>query len=83
MYGIGEETGESDADCKEKVYSIIENKLGVVNARQTKIARAHRLPTGPTRKIQGWPRPVIFKLHWYGDRENIWNVRQKLKDIPL
>ncbi len=81
--GIGEVVRETDADSKEQVHNIIENKLGLVNARQIKIARAHRLPTGPTHTIQGRPHPVIFKLHWYGDREHIWNASGKLKDTRI
>ncbi len=74
---------ETDADCEEQVHNIIENKLGLVNARQIKIVRAHILPTGPTHTIPGRPHPVIFKLHWYGDSENIWNARRKLKDTRI
>ncbi len=46
LNGIGQVVGETDADSIEQVYRIIANKLGLVNARQIKIARAHRLPTG-------------------------------------
>ncbi len=29
------------------------------------------------------PRQVIFKLHWYGDKENIWNASRKQKDSRI
>ena len=46
------------------------------DADQIKIVRCHRL--GP-RLSEHKNHALIFKLHWYGDRDKIWAARSKLK----
>ena len=75
--GIGETPGENDRDCLHKVYDVLQHKLEIPEARNIKIVRCHRL--GPFRKDSQRPRPIIFKLHWFGDRQTIWGARRKLK----
>ncbi len=80
--GIAESsTNESWDDCKEKVYDILEQKLQLENARDIKIARCHRL--GPKRAGSKRPRTIIFKLHWFGDRERIWRCRSNLQGTNI
>ena len=75
--GIPEKSGESTADCFNSVYSILENHMNIPEARTIKIVRCHRL--GPKRQQPGRPRSMIFKLHFFGDRERIWQNKTKLK----
>ena len=78
--GIPEEGGETDRDCYNKVVNVL-TKMEVPNALDIKIIRCHRL--GNLRNSNGRPRPIIFKLHWYGDRSNIWEHRRNLKGSNL
>ena len=75
--GIPEKTGESSMDCLNSVYSILENQMNIPEARAIKFVRCHRL--GPKRQQPGRPRSMIFKLHFFGDRERIWQNKTKLK----
>lgn len=75
--GIKEKTDETNKDCLEAVYSFLEKELKLVDARSIKIERAHRNPAPKTSKK---PKPMVFKLHYYPDRERIWNAKKELKD---
>ncbi len=81
--GIPKQTNESDNDCLESVYQILVNKMGLINARDIKVARCHRkqmLRHVYDRNTQlAKPRPVIMKLHYYPDRECIWKAESSLK----
>ena len=81
IYGIQETPAETDNMCLQKVYEILEEKMEISDAKSIKIVRCHRLG----RKIPNsrQPRPIIFKLHWFGDRQNIWGAKQKLKGSNL
>ena len=81
MDGIPESAGETWDDCREKVYKILEDKMKIDNARGIMISRCHRL--GPKRAEGARPRTIIFKLHWYGDREKIWSSKSNLKDTNV
>lgn len=71
---------ESPNDCLEKVYDILQSKLNLPNARQMKITRCHRLGPPPVDSVPNRkPRSVIFKLHWFGDRQAIWRAKYHLK----
>jgi ribA/ribD-fused uncharacterized protein len=72
---------ESDDDCYRKVCNALVNKLQIMNVGNIAISRCHRLGhyvTGQTN-----PRGIIFKLHWYGDRNMIWGRRKLLKNSGL
>ena len=75
--GIPEKLDESNDDCRNIVYSILENEMAIPNAKSIKIVRCHRL--GPKRQNVSRPRSMIFKLHLFGDRERIWKQKSKLK----
>ena len=79
--GVAETPGENDTVCLQKVYDILENKLQIPDARSIRIVRCHRL--GQHRQNNQRPRSIIFKLHWYGDRQTIWDARRKLKGTDL
>ena len=72
--GIEETDRES---CLDTLYKILLEKLEIENAGAINIDRCHRMGNGPK------PRPMIFKVHFYGDREKIWNARRKLKDTGI
>ena len=75
--GIPEKPNESNEDCLNSVYSILENHMNIPETRAIKIVRCHRL--GSKRQQPGRPRSMIFKLHFFGDRERIWRNKTKLK----
>ena len=79
--GIPEADGESDTVCLDTVYDILINKMSIQNAREMRIVRCHRLGS----KVSGArrPRSIIFRLHWFGDRQTIWNARQNLKGTNI
>jgi ribA/ribD-fused uncharacterized protein len=80
----------SKLNCIDAVYDVIEKNLGLPNAKNIKIVRCHRLgpppkpakQTGASSKLGFQPRPrgIIFKLHWFGDRQTIWKARANLKN---
>ncbi len=74
---IPEVDGETNASVTDKVYDVIQKQMKISNARSIRIVRCHRL--GQKRNNAKRPRQVIFKLHWFGDREAIWGERSKLK----
>jgi ribA/ribD-fused uncharacterized protein len=77
---------ESPNECLEKVYDILENKMKLENARQMKIVRCHRLgapPKSTDANVNRKPRSMIFKLHWFGDRQLIWKAKTVLKGTEL
>lgn len=74
---------ETDKDCLQKVREILENKLKIDNAKNIRIARCHRLGPLPLPGRSKKPRSVIFKLHWFGDRQIIWQSKRKLKGTDL
>ena len=77
IHGIEETHGETDNFCLQKVYNFLESNLEIADAKSMKIVRCHRL--GPKRTVPQQSRPIIFKLHWFGDRQTIWAARRKLK----
>lgn len=77
--GVPESVNESWADCEKKVKGILEKDMKLDNVKNIKFVRCHRL--GPKRHTNK-PRTVIFKLHWYKDRELIWSKKTHLKDTP-
>lgn len=82
--GISEEKDETDDMCKKKVYDVLQNIMGFENAQNSiNIARAHRNPPGPKRTNSKKPRPIIFKLEHYVDREKIWKKRRSLSGSKL
>ncbi len=72
--GIQETEGEN---CLQTVYKVMHEKLELENPKDIKIDRCHRLGNGKK------PRPMIFKVHHFTDRERIWGARRKLKDTSL
>ncbi len=74
--GIAEIENESAKDCLDSVYNILQNKLQIANAKNIKIVRCHKLPTHK-------PPNTLVKLHWFGDRELIWDKRSKLKNSNM
>lgn len=87
LEGIDETDKETDADSLKLVYNALEKDMKIENARGIiKIARCHRLKV--RRKIDSRtglpkPRPIIFKLHYYPDRDKIWRARINLKGTDL
>ena len=80
---------ESPTGCKEDCFKIVretlQSKLNL-DVTNIKIIRCHRLgPPPQTNRPAGTqrPRPIIFRLHCYSDRQLIWESRTKLKDTNL
>jgi ribA/ribD-fused uncharacterized protein len=79
--GIAEpKTKETESDCLEKVYDVLISTMGIENARDFRIVRCHRVGPPPNSGSKNpKPRSVIFKLHWFRDRQTIWQKRTSLK----
>jgi ribA/ribD-fused uncharacterized protein len=75
--GAPELQGETDGACKAKLLDILDGTMKVPNVRKFQIVRCHRL--GKFYPNATRPRPIIFKLQWFGDRESIWAQRRELK----
>lgn len=77
-------TREAYNDCVKKVYDVFENTMKLTNVNDIRLSRCHRL--GPPRTKQNEtgppprPRPLIFKFHWFGDRQRVWEAKKLLKD---
>lgn len=76
LYGIQENVNEN---CLAIVYQVLHDNLGIENPQNIKVVRCHRL--GPKSRSQ--PRPIIFKLHYFPDREMIWSQKKMLKGTKL
>lgn len=72
--GCEESIHESKESCLDKVYTVFSDVLKITNARDIAIDRCHRLAS--SRKT---PKPIIFKVHKFTDRETIWHARKQLK----
>ena len=75
--GVAEADGEIWDDCRHKIIQFLATEMNIENAETIKIARCHRL--GPRKANSDRPRTIIAKFHWFGDRDKVWNSRQKLK----
>ncbi len=80
FYGFDEQPGETEADCRQKVYKLLVTKMQFIpqEVDEMKVVRCHR--KGPY--MQGRSRPIIIKMHWYADRQAIWARKGALKESP-
>ena len=82
--GIPEpQTGkETDKDCWNAVMDLLVNQMEIKDARHIKVVRCHRVGPPPSGHRAGASRPrsIMMKLHWYGDRQMIWDAKYKLKN---
>lgn len=77
FYRIPEARDESDADCVDKVLNLIEETMGIQNAKQEiKLHRAHRIGKYNPTKV----RPIVAKFAYFPDREKVRMSAGKLKD---
>lgn len=75
FHNIPEVQGETDVDCYNKVKDTLKKMDLPRSTDKIFISRCHRF--GTFRSVSK-PRPIIFRLHWYGDRTEIWDHRRKL-----
>ena len=84
--GINESPAGVQEDCFKIVKEILQNKMEL-DASQIGIVRCHRdgfrKNTQNVRKSFERPRPIIFKLQNYSDRQRIWKSRFKLKNTGV
>ena len=76
--GVPETENESFETCRNKIVKILEENMQIQNARDIKFVRCHRL--GPKRDFSKKPRTLIFKFHYFQDREQVWSSKTKLKN---
>lgn len=77
FYKIPEAINETDADCADKVLGLIEDTMGIDNARNNiKLHRAHRIGRFNPTKV----RPIVAKFAFYPDREKVRMNAGKLKE---
>lgn len=71
----GDKTAE---DCTSIIRDIL-IELGITDAADIRIVRCHRL--GAKNDRNKWPRPIIAKFHWYGDRMTVWGLRSDVRSL--
>ena len=76
FYKIEEEKEESS---ESKVIDFIETKLGIDDAADMKIHRAHRVGTYNKDRI----RPIVVKFAFFPDRERVRKKSFRLKGTPF
>ena len=73
--GIPEEQNETQNGCREKVYKILKNEFGIMDAeRRIVIERCHRDKRYPTHN----PPSILVRFLSFCDREEIWMKRDRL-----
>ena len=90
IYGIPEAplgAKESNDDCIRLVRNFFENQLEISHAPQIPIVRCHRLgpPPNPNPRPGSKPvtRSIIVRFQNYGDRQDVWQAKKKLKDTQF
>ena len=79
LHGIEEVDSERPNDCLSRVYEVLTD-IGLDDPKSTiKIERCHRLgPKPKPSRLKPRPRPIIFKLNWYMDKEKIMSHASNL-----
>ena len=75
FYNFKEEKGETDQHCMEKLYDLMENELGLQNARAIQFHRVHRVGRYNRTKT----RPIVAKFAFYPDRERVRAAAKNLE----
>ena len=78
--GIPEDKKESNKDCKRKLLDVIKDKLGI-ESNQIQFQRCHRL--GLKTQKSGKSREIIARFLRFGDRQEVWFNRNKLKNTNI
>ena len=72
--GIPEEKDETQNMCREKIYNIMKNELGIQDAeRRIVIERCHRDKRYPNHN----PPSILERFLSFCDREEVWRKREK------
>ena len=84
--GIPESPAGIQEDCLKIVKEVLQNKLEL-DVTRIDIVRCHRKgfrknPQNERNSMEK-PRPIIFNLHNYNDRQTIWESRFKLKNTKI
>ena len=79
--GIPENKDETSDGCKKIILKFFVEKLGIINGDQIKLQRCHRLGSKSQHSMKG--RDIIARFLWFGDRQNVWNQRNKLQDTGI
>ena len=73
--GIPQDTNESPAHCREKIYTILKKELNMQDAESRIIIdRCHRDSRYPNTN----PASILVRFLSYSDRDEIWQKRDKL-----
>lgn len=81
FYGVREMKGETDMDCRRKIYNILVHNMGFTTDEvdNMKVVRCHR----KGKFVPGRQRPIIIKMHWFANRERIFERRDALHGTSL
>ena len=75
--GIREQEQE---DCEKLIMDILVKDLKISDARQRiKFTRVHRLGGRAPNRI----RPIIVRFHYFKDKQDVWDLRRKLKGTDV
>ena len=75
FYNFKEERGETDQQCMEKLYRLMENELALQNARDIQFHRVHRVGRFNRNKT----RPIVAKFAFYPDHERVRGAAKNLE----
>ena len=75
--GISEDNNESALQCRKKIWDLFVNKLEIDHGKDIEFQRCHRMGPKPANGSQ--TRDIIVRFIRYGDREHVWNQRNKLR----
>ena len=73
--GVPEKRFERDIDCRRKCLNLFRNTMGIDTTNMW-IVRCHRV--GRYSKNQKYPRKIVIRFHYYGDRDLVWANRRLL-----
>ena len=71
---------KTEENATELVNNILENQLGIEDAKEIKIDRAHRMGT---KKHGSKPRAIVAKFNYFPDKQRILSNVKKLKGTGI
>jgi ribA/ribD-fused uncharacterized protein len=75
LSGLIEPNNETGDQCRKSVVAFFQDQLEITNAANIEFQRVHRLG----KRVPGKDREVIVRFVRFGDRENVWSRKKKLK----
>lgn len=78
FHGIPETNDEKNEKCLHELKCVL-SECGVTDVDDIRFVRVHRL--GAKDQHSKFPRPIIAKFHWFGDRMRVWGAKSDIRKI--